>query len=143
MTSYVLDTDHVSLYQRAHPILNDRVRLVRQSKSARLAITIVTVEEQCAGRLAQIRKATRHKLINAYSLLNQSISLFSEIEVLEYGLEADQRFYAFRRAGIRIGTQDLRIASIVLSYGGILCTRNRRDFDEIPGLLIEDWSIQP
>lgn len=46
-----------------------------------------------------------------------------------------------KRQKIRIGTQDLKIASIVLSQQGILVTRNRKDFEKIPNLLIEDWTI--
>ena len=44
---------------------------------------------------------------------------------------------------IRIGTRDLRIAATVLAVGGILLTRNRRDFGLIPDLTIEDWSTAP
>ncbi|MHC5611051.1 MAG: hypothetical protein ACYTXA_08530 [Nostoc sp.] len=42
---------------------------------------------------------------------------------------------------IRIGTQDLRIAAITLSVNGILVTRNRKYFEKVPNLRLEDWTI--
>jgi tRNA(fMet)-specific endonuclease VapC len=36
---------------------------------------------------------------------------------------------------------DLRIASIAISRGLVLLTRNARDFSKIPELVIEDWTI--
>ncbi len=47
----------------------------------------------------------------------------------------------FRSQRIRIGTQDLRIASIAIAHGGTVLTRNRKDFEQVPGLTIEDWSL--
>jgi tRNA(fMet)-specific endonuclease VapC len=141
MFFYVLDTDHLSLYQRNHPQVCDRIRAVRQNGII-LKTTVVTVEEQYAGRLAQIRKSqTPDVLISAYDRLKASFSLFSQLEILEYNRAADDYFRQFRSQRVRIGTQDLRIASIAIAQGGIVLTRNRKDFEQVAGLTIEDWSF--
>jgi tRNA(fMet)-specific endonuclease VapC len=41
---------------------------------------------------------------------------------------------------LRIGTNDLAIAAVTLSTGGILLTRNAVDFARIPNLFFEDWT---
>ena len=43
------------------------------------------------------------------------------------------------REGQRLPDADLLIASICLAHGAVLVTGNRRHFDRIPGLTIEDW----
>jgi tRNA(fMet)-specific endonuclease VapC len=141
MTLYVIDTDLLSLYQRNHPQVSDRIRLARQN-GIMLTTTVVTVEEQYAGRLAQIRKAKDSAdLIAAYDRLNITFSLFSKLEVLRYDRIADDYFRQLRKSGVRIGTQDLRIASIALAQNGIVVTRNRKDFEQVSNLKIEDWSL--
>ncbi len=57
MTLYVMDTDRLSLYERGHLGVRNRVLQTRRNSSDALTITIISVEEQFAGRLAQIRKA--------------------------------------------------------------------------------------
>ncbi|BDA73624.1 hypothetical protein RIVM261_038840 [Rivularia sp. IAM M-261] len=142
MIRYVLDTDHISLYERAHPQVSSRIIDIRQNSLDILSTTVVTVEEQYAGRIAQIRKAvTAQALIKAYERLKQTFAVLLEFDILEYNLQADQYLREFRKAGIRIGTQDLRIACIVIAHGSVLLTRNRQDFEKVPGLNIQDWSI--
>lgn len=141
MNLHFLDTDLLSLYQRNHPQVCNRIRLARQNGQI-LKTTVVTVEEQYGGRLAQIRKAqTPETLVASYDRLSATFTLFSQLEILPYNLTAADFFKQFRQMGIRIGTQDLRIASIVLAHNGIVVTRNRKYFEQVAGLTIEDWSV--
>jgi tRNA(fMet)-specific endonuclease VapC len=136
---YLLDTDHVTLDQHGHPLVSARIRLVG---SAQVTISVVTVEEQLRGWLAVIRNATSaHKRTMAYAQLRTAVSYFATFMLLDYTLAADTRVADLRQQRIRIGTQDLRIAAIALTNHATLVTRNTRDFNQIPGLLIEDWSL--
>jgi tRNA(fMet)-specific endonuclease VapC len=137
-----MDTDHLSLYERAHPKVCAQIIRIRQHSSDKLFTTVVSLEEQYAGRIAQIRKATTAKaLVGAYEKLKQIFALFSDLDILEYNLKADEYFRELRRDGIRIGTLDLRIAAITLAHDGILLSRNIKDFEKVPGLTIQDWSV--
>jgi tRNA(fMet)-specific endonuclease VapC len=55
---------------------------------------------------------------------------------------AADTFTQLRGQGIRIGTMDLKIASIVVVTGGTLLSANNRDFQQIPGIRVENW-LQP
>jgi tRNA(fMet)-specific endonuclease VapC len=46
---------------------------------------------------------------------------------------------ALRRDGRPIGPNDLLIASIALANDTTLITRNRREYERVPGLAIETW----
>ncbi|MGB3769481.1 MAG: type II toxin-antitoxin system VapC family toxin [Phormidesmis sp.] len=142
MTLYVMDTDHLSLFERNHPSVVSCVLKSRQSALDDLSTTVISMQEQLEGRLAQIRRARDSEPLSlAYVRLKRTFKLFADLDVLDYSTVADTRFREFRKAGVRIGTQDLRIASIVLLSEGVLLTRNLRDFEKVPGLKIQDWSI--
>jgi len=139
---YVLDTDHVSLFQRDHPRV---VARIREKSPEQLAVAVITIEEQLRGRLAQIKRASQKSsspeaLIKAFQELKETVRYFSSVYVLDFNAAAVAQFGHFHQQKIRIGVQDLRIAAIVLATDSILVTRNRRDFERIPGLKIEDWS---
>lgn len=141
---YILDTDHFTLYRHFHPSIVERFR---STEVGSLAITAVTVEEQVGGWLSQIRKVSAksanqgERLSWAYSELSQTVQIVGRFSILDFTVGAYDRFTELRRQGVRIGTQDLRIASIALEANGVVVTRNRRDFEQVPGLPIEDWSI--
>jgi len=140
VTLWIFDTDHATLFQQGHPQIVQRVSEVNPKD---IAITIVTFEEQMYGRLNRIRRATSgDEIISAYASLRKTINYLTDFELLDFDRDAENYYREFLRQKIRVGTQDLRIAAIALSKSGILLTRNRRDFERIPGLRFEDWSVQ-
>jgi tRNA(fMet)-specific endonuclease VapC len=138
MTIYILDTDRLSLYGRNHPVLIEWL----QVDSVRLTTTAINVEEQLRGRLAQVAEAkVGISLANAYRWLSETVKLLSDFEVLQFTEEAQLIYQEFKIQRIRVGTQDLRIASIVIAHNGVLLSRNLRDFEKIPNLIVRDWTV--
>ena len=54
--------------------------------------------------------------------------------------QAASTFANLKASKVQIATMDLRIASIAISRGLKLVTRNSVDFSRVPGLQIEDWT---
>ncbi len=139
MTLWILDTDHISLLQRGHPAVEQRIRSINLNH---IAITIISVEEQLYGRLNNIRRSkSSETLKTAYQRLHETLDDFKAANVLEFNPTAISLYQELVNQKIRVGTQDLRIAAIALSVNGILVTRNQRDFAKVPNLVLEDWSI--
>ncbi len=136
---YILDTDHISLQQRSHPAVLQRLGVLGEGDS--VAVTVITVEEQIRGRLEIIRRhGASPRQVAAYTAFQQTLRYFATWRVLDFTQTAFEQFAALRQQRIRVGSQDLRIAAIALANAAILVTRNTRDFAQVPGLVIEDWS---
>ncbi len=139
MSLWIIDTDHISLLQRGHPVVTQRINQVNTDE---IAVTIITAEEQLRGRLDFIRKASAiDELVSAYARLRDTLKDYKSINLLDFNHKACSCYEDLVRQKIRIGTQDLRIAAITLSVNGILVTRNERDFARVPGIQLEDWTV--
>lgn len=137
MPRYLLDTDHLTLFQHGHILVGQRV--AAQPPGA-VGVSVVTVEEALRGRLASVARAGNgHARIHHYALLDQTIRLLAQFPVVGYDQTAETNFQQIR--AIRIGTQDLKIASIALASQLIVVTANRRDFNRVPGVVTDDWSV--
>lgn len=121
----------------------NRRRGVRQraeqalAQGARVGICIPVVGELFAGaELSKSREKNRRLLLNA--LKGLVAWPFDRAAAEEYG-----RLFAFlRRAGRPMQQIDIQIAAIALSLGNCTVVTSDRDFDAIPGLIVEDWASQ-
>lgn len=140
MSLYILDTDHISLFQYQHPQVTQRII---STKPEGIAVTIISLEEQLYGRLNKIRRAKNlEALVSAYGKLGATWDFFNTVKMLNFTEEAKDHFTNLINQKIRIGTQDLKIAAITLSVNGIIVTRNQKDFSKVPNLPLEDWTIK-
>src|SRR5258708_336378 len=138
MSLFVLDTDILTLFERDHAIVAARVA---EHAPTEIAVSVVTAEEQLSGWYAQLRKARRpEKLAWAYRRLAATVRFLSRVRILDYDEAAIRLYDGLKRLRLRVRKMDLQIAATALQHGGTVVTRNMRDFQQVPGLHIEDWS---
>jgi tRNA(fMet)-specific endonuclease VapC len=137
MLRFLFDTDHLTLFEQGHAQLGQR--LAQQPPGA-VGVSVVTMEESLRGRLAHLARArTGPERIQRYAWFTASVQLFLQLPVVPFDQAAETHYQNLR--SVRIGTQDLKIAAVALTHQLVLLTRNRRDFSQVPGLMLDDWSI--
>jgi tRNA(fMet)-specific endonuclease VapC len=141
--SYLLDTDHLSiLHRRSEPECTRLVARLQECPSDDIGTTIVSFHELVKGWMAYLnRSRTSEQVVRAYSELECIWRSFCKMNVISFSREAEDRFAELRKQGCRIGAMDLRIACIALETGSIVLTRNSLDFQHVPGLGVEDWTL--
>jgi tRNA(fMet)-specific endonuclease VapC len=137
--TYLLDTDIFNHFHAGHPRVVKRVDSVDPSQ---LAITVMTRIEILQGRFEFLRKAsTAEQLKRAQRRLDDSERGLADWNIISFDDADCQHFDRLRgQKGIRkLGRADLLIGCIALAHQAILVTRNRRDFELIQNLKLENW----
>jgi tRNA(fMet)-specific endonuclease VapC len=70
-----------------------------------------------------------------------NVQTLNHFRLLSFTEPAIDRFAQLKALKLGVRRMDLRIAAIALENGGTLVTRNVRDFQGVPGLNIENWTI--
>lgn len=136
---YILDTAHMTLWQHGHPLVLAQLERIDIENRA---VTMISLTEQIQGWLAAMGRArTEAQVANSLHRLSETINFYRQLQMLAYDALAITEFERLRNDKVRVGTQDLRIASIALSRNATMVTRNLRDFSKVPGLQVVDWSI--
>ena len=106
-----------------------------------LFTSVVRFHEQVTGWNAYLNKARDSGgVVRAYRMFQRILSDFAAADLLPFDDLAADYFDRLRSQKVRIPTMDLRIASIAISRGATLLTRNLTDFRQVPGLHCEDWT---
>lgn len=133
MLRYLLDTNIVIFVIRQRP---QRALAVFSQHAGRMAISAITLAELMHGAEKSSRPTANLSVVEDFC---------SRLEVLAYGPKAAQHYGQIRTAlelaGTPIGVNDLHIAAHARSEGLVVVTNNRREFDRVPALLVEDWSL--
>ncbi len=135
----VLDTDHFSvLVDRMHSQHAGLIARIEESAEPLFATTTITIIEQWQGWLAVIHGTQNlDGQLLGYSRLTTFLDVLRRWQVPPFDESAAEEFRGLRKQRIRIGTQDLKIASITLVHEALLLTANTRDFQRVPGLRAE------
>jgi tRNA(fMet)-specific endonuclease VapC len=136
----LLDTDHLSILVNrnatGHAALVSRL----ENSGDSLGVPVICVEEQCKGWLAKIHRAKEvHQQIPAYERFIDLFHFLADWEIVSFQTAAADIFKDLRKQKVRIGSQDLKIAAIALTYPAVVLSANLRDFRQVPGLQVDNW----
>jgi tRNA(fMet)-specific endonuclease VapC len=137
----ILDTDHLNILQIGKgPAYEALWARMDTSPDQHFSTTVITFEEHMRGWLAGIRRAREiGAQVRPYDQLIKLVRFFQAWEILRFNEDCAARFARLRQQRVRIGTLDLKIASIALEHGAILLSANTRDFSQVPDVRIENW----
>lgn len=138
---YILDTDVFTLAYRSSHGLRDRIAKEQQHHT--VLISVITWMEVLRGRMDSVLKAAdSSQLLRAVQMLRSSEAFLATFNVLDFDITAAQHFDRLRneKQARKAGRNDLLIACIALANRATVVTRNTRDFANVPGIQLEDWS---
>lgn len=131
MLRYMLDTNICIYVIKNRP---DHLRGRFNTLAEQLCISSVVVGELVYGAEKSARVAENLSVVEQFC---------ARLEVLPFGEKAAAHFGQIRaeleRMGKPSGAYDLMIGGHARSEGLILVTNNRREFDRMAGLRVENW----
>jgi tRNA(fMet)-specific endonuclease VapC len=137
----LLDTDHLTLlsYPKS-PRCQELIARMEASPDQEIGTTIISVEEQWRGWFAVVaRHRDVRRQVKPYEELVKFHAFLSNWTIVPFDDQAANPFEQIRADGVRIGTMDLKIASIALVHDALVLSANLQDFQKVPGLRVENW----
>lgn len=131
MLKYLLDTNIIIYVIKQRPL---QVLEVFNRHHGRMAISSITLAELVHGAEKSSDVSRNTAVVEDF---------VSRLTVLPYDDKAAWQYghirAALEKVGQPIGINDLHIAAHARSNGLTLITNNLREFERVPGLLLENW----
>lgn len=131
MLKYLLDTNIVIYVIKQRPI---EVLTIFNKQQGRMAISAITLAELVHGSEKSQFPERNLAVVEDFC---------SRLTTLAYDDSAAYHYGSIRavleRTGKSLGVNDLHIAAQARSQGLILVSNNLREFERVPGLLMENW----
>jgi len=135
MLKYLLDTNIVIYVIKRRPL---EVLEIFNRHQGRMAISSITLSELVHGAEKSSDVSRNMAVVEDF---------VSRLAVLAYDDKAAWQYGNIRatleKIGQPIGVNDLHIAAHARSNGLTLVTNNLREFERVPGLLLENWVTEP
>ena len=135
MLKYLLDTNIVIYVIKRRPL---EVLEIFNRHQGRMAISSITLSELVHGAEKSSDVSRNMAVVEDF---------VSRLAVLAYDDKAAWQYGNIRatleKIGQPIGVNDLHIAAHARSNGFTLVTNNLREFERVPGLLLENWVTEP
>lgn len=133
---YLLDTNIISEIYKANP--DRKVYEMLKERISLCAISAVSWHEMLYG--LKRKPDGKNKDLLWDFLMNFVNSSFPKIPYDEHAASIYSDFRVFlEQQGISVPYADFQIGCIARANNMILVTRNTKDFEKIPGLMIENW----
>lgn len=139
MNRYIVDTDILSLFLQRHP---EVVASLERHKTDYISTSIITMQEIWDGWMVALARAkTAEHLGRVYLRFTDTLNDLKPWQIETFSVPAILRYESLKKQKLNVGGKDLKIASIALETGATVVTRNLRDFQRVPGLIVEDWAV--
>jgi tRNA(fMet)-specific endonuclease VapC len=137
----LLDTDHLSILTNARASAQKAlIEKIEAVATEHFGVPVVAADEQCRGWLAEVaRQSDPVKLVRAYDQLANLFDFLGDWDIIRFDARAADHFTRLRVQLRRMGAQDLKIAAIALANDALLLSANLSDFNQVPGLRVENW----
>ena len=132
MLKYMIDTNIAIYTLKNRPA---KVRAAIKKHSGEMCLSTISLGELIFGAEKSARVEHNLTVIEGFA---------ARLKVESFNAQAAVHFGQLRaelaKSGKLIGPYDMMIAGHARAMGLILVTNNRREFDRVPGLRVENWA---
>lgn len=129
---YMLDTNICIYIIKKKPL--QVINRLTNIEISDIGISSITLSELEYG-VEKSQKKEQNKLALTQFLTPFEIKTYNENSAQSYGKIRSE----LEKRGTPIGPLDLLIAAHAISLGSILVTNNEKEFQRVPGLIVENW----